>query len=346
MGESLARLRGGFSLKARILAAKNFIQEHFPRNLEDLKEDLKKLQSEEVLSRARRLASGKAYGTYLRMGAAAFAAYFMADTVSLFTDSVIPDAPNVPTPRIAKKAEKRGKSIEDYNAIISRNIFNSKGIIPEDNESLGGPARKTNLPLNLIGTVVLKNELKSIAAIEDKSQNMVFAVRIDDTFDDKIKITKIEHLKVYFINQSTGHLEYVEILEDLPQMAPQPAKAAAHKAAPSNGISQADDTHYDIERGAVDKAVGNLSEVLQQARAIPNFDNGMPDGYKILQIVPGSIYDQLGIKNGDVVCGLNGDPINDPGKAFQLFNELKTSSHLEICLKRGGHKSVMNYDIR
>lgn len=336
------------NLKSRLVATRDFIRDHFPRNLEELKEDLRKLQSEEALNRLRKLASGSAYGTYLRLSAAAFAAYFLADTVSLFTASLIPDAPPVPAPRMAVKEDKR-RSIDEYASIITRNIFNSKGLIPEDTGDMGGPARKTNLPINLIGTVVLKNELKSIAAIEDKSQNMVFAVRIDDMVDEKIKITKIEHLKVFFINQSTGHLEYVEIVEDLGQIstqALQPTRITPKPSHAATGVNKIDETHVEVERTTVDKAVANLSDVLQQARAIPNFENGMPDGYKILQITPGSIYDQLGVQNGDVICGLNGEPINDPGKAFQMFNELKTASHLEICVKRSGRKMTMNYDIR
>lgn len=332
----------GPALKAKASSVRRFVKEKFPRSMEDLK----KFQAEEALERLRRLSGGKAYGTYLRLGAAAFASYFLADTVSLFTDSLIPDPPPVPAPRVARK-EERQRQITDYDAIISRNIFNSQGLIPEpENGTPSGPARKTNLPLTLIGTVVLKNELKSIAAIEDKSVNMVFPVRIEDTINERIKITKIEHLKVFFINKSTGMLEYVEIVEDGPQINTMVAPKAPGGAKRSEGgVTQTDETHYEVERTAIDKAVSNLNEVLQQARAIPNFENGMPDGYKILQIVPGSIFDKLGIKNGDVIVGLNGDPINDPGKAFQLFNELKTSNQVEIAVKRGGRRMNVNYNI-
>ncbi|MBI3542315.1 MAG: PDZ domain-containing protein, partial [Deltaproteobacteria bacterium] len=91
--------------------------------------------------------------------------------------------------------------------------------------------------------------------------------------------------------------------------------------------------------------MANLNEVLQQARAIPNFENGMPDGYKILQIVPGSIFEKLGIKNGDVITGLNGETVNDPGKALALLNDLPNANHVEITVKRGGQKKTMQYDI-
>ncbi|MGE4233790.1 MAG: type II secretion system protein GspC [Bacteriovoracia bacterium] len=317
------------------------IKDSLPKNFEDWKKMPAAIES--GLEKFRSAASSKSYGTYMRMGAAAFAAYFLADTVSLFTDALVPDPPPVPAPKIVAKDSGR-KSIEEYSSILTRNVFNSKGLIPDEDPG-SAPARKTTLPFNLIGTVVLKDEIKSIATIEDKSQNLVFPVRIDDSIANKAKITKIEHLRVYFINQSTGHLEYVEVLEDLPQLNTQ-VRITPTRSKKEAGIHSKDGSHFDVERSALDKALGNLHEVLQQARAIPNFENGIPDGYKLLQITPGSIFAQIGLQNNDVFCGINGESVNDPGKALQVFNELKTANHLDVCVKRNGRKMSLSYDIR
>lgn len=300
----------------------------------------------DALERSRSLISGKAYGTYFRLGAIGIAAYFLADTVSLFTDALVPDPPVVPPARVQQKNDRR-KSIEEYAAITSRNIFNSQGLIPDDGLLGQGPARKSNLPLQLIGTVVLKDELKSIAAIEDKTQNMVFPVRVEDSIDGRIRITKIEHLRVYFINEQSGHLEYIEIVEDvagLPEL--RTSVAPKQNAGGDEGITTRGENQFDIERATVDKALGNINEILTQARAIPNFENGIPNGYKLIQIVPGSIYEKLGLKNGDVVTRINGDPITDPAKAIQMFGELKSMTHLELSVKRGGRTQNYSYDIR
>ncbi len=329
------------------------VRSRLPKNLEDIKN----MQPDEVLGAVfgntytnfKRSIVEKNNTTYFKVAFVAFASYFLADTVSLFTDSFIPEAPIVPPPKIVKKSEKQ-RTVADFNVIIKRNIFNSKGLIPKDESLADQPARKTTLPLNLIGTVVLKDELKSIAAIEDKSANMVFPVRIDDAIDGKIKITKIEHFRVYFINESTGHNEYVEIVDDLPQFnigvqTPQKSSAAPSGKS-SGGVTQTNDSSFQIERSVIDKSMSNMGEVLQQARAVPNFENGMPDGYRLMQITPGSIYTQLGLKDNDVICGVNGESLNDPSKVFQMFNDIKSISHLELCVKRNGRKTVMNYDVK
>ena len=87
--------------------------------------------------------------------------------------------------------------------------------------------------------------------------------------------------------------------------------------------------------------------VLTEARAVPNFENGVPAGYKLFQIVPGSIFDALGLKNGDTISAINGQSINDPAKAFEMLNELKSGAkNFEITMKRDGRTSTNNYDIR
>ncbi len=331
-------------------AASN-VRSRLPKNLDDLKN----MQPDEMLGAVfgntytnfKKSVIEKNQTTYFKIAFVAFASYFLADTVSLFTDALIPEPPIVPPPKIAKKMDKL-KLISEYTVIVTRNIFNSKGLLPRDESIANQPARKTTLPLNLVGTVVLADELKSIAAIEDKSANMVFPVRVDDAIEGKIKITKIEHFRVYFINQSTGHPEYVEIVDDLPQfnIGLQSPKSGSASGKSTGGVVQKNDANFEIERSVIDKSMANMGEVLQQARAVPNFENGMPDGYRLMQIVPGSIYDQLGLKNNDILCGVNGESLNDPAKAFQMFNEIKSISHLELCVKRGGRKTVMNYDVK
>ncbi len=325
------------------------ISQRLPKN----SEDLKKLSPEELLSAVtgknineiRQLLTSKSLGLYSRVFVAIAMSYFLADTVSLFTDSLVPEPDPIPAPRIVKRMD-RTKTFAEYQSIVSRNIFNSKGLIPEDTLKGDGPARKTTLPLNLIGTVVLRDETKSIAAIEDKSQNLIFPLRIDDTMNGKIKITKIEHFKVTFVNQSNGNLEFVEIIDDAASLNVGTLPSASSLKKTEGGVSQVKENVFEVEKTVIDNSLKNMGEVLQQARAIPNFENGLMNGFRLIQIVPGSIYSKLGIVENDVICGVNGEPMNDAGKAFALFNELKNITHLELCVQRGGRKLVMSYDVK
>jgi general secretion pathway protein C len=125
----------------------------------------------------------------------------------------------------------------------------------------------------------------------------------------------------------------------------------SRKASPSKpsagGITDLGDNHKVIDRREVDRVMGNFNQVLTQARCVPNLEGGRPAGYRCFQIEPGSIYDKLGLKDNDVICGINGQPVNDPAAAFNMLNTLKSSStrNVELCVNRGGRVMNMQIDI-
>lgn len=279
--------------------------------------------------------------------------YFLSDLTALMIGKYIPEPPTPSRmPRMLTPA-KRQKTLDDFNIIHARNLFNSKGLIPGEDkgpstQDPGGAPVPTTLPFTLVGTLILNDELKSIATIEDKSASSVYPVRVKDEIPSKASILKVEPRRVTFVNLSNNRREYVELPEDLVTSNPRitlggPAKGSGGGGA---GIEKVSSTQFNVSRQEVDKTLADLNNVLTQARAVPNFENGVPSGYKLFQIVPGSIYDKLGLQNGDVIAGLNGQTINDPGKAFELLNQLRESSHLDLQIKRDGRTMGFSYEIR
>jgi general secretion pathway protein C len=241
------------------------------------------------------------------------------------------------------------KQFSDYQVIVSRNLFSSLGRIPGDEvqgtPDLDNDPVKTTLPLTLVGTVILKNELRSVATIEDKDENQVYPMRIDDELPGKIKILAIEPYKVVFRNLTNGRKEFVDMPEEGNGTRISVGSLSSRKP-PKEAIEQVAPNQFNIPRVEIDKYLSNINDVLTQARAIPHFENGQPAGYKLIQIVAGSVYEKLGLKNNDILCGVNGENINDPARAFELMNQLKTASSLELCVKRDGRTTTQSYNFR
>ena len=285
------------------------------------------------------------YGT---LATITLSTYFLSDLTALGVDQLIPE----PKPfRTALTRNSRAdRSGDEYPLIYSRNLFNSQGLIPGENtpgnnsNDPGGTPVRTSLPLNLIGTLILTNELHSIATIEDKSVSLVYPVRVEDEIAGKIRILKIEANKVTFINKSSNRREFIDIPEE-PGALPNNRIIPGRVSTPGAGIEKVAPTQFNVARTEVDKALSDLNNILTQARAVPNFENGSAAGYKLFQIVPGSIYDKLGLQNGDVITGFNGQAISDPGKAFEELSNLKTSNHLELQVKKDGKVLNYTYDI-
>ena len=73
-----------------------------------------------------------------------------------------------------------------------------------------------------------------------------------------------------------------------------------------------------------DSTLNELNDTLKNAQAVPYFEDGKPAGYKKIEVTPGSVYENLRLKNGEVIKTINGEEVTDPQKAFQLLNDLKS----------------------
>jgi general secretion pathway protein C len=183
------------------------------------------------------------------------------------------------------------------------------------------------------------DQTKSVASVEDKGTNQVYAVRPGEPLGNNAMVQIIDSEKVIFFNNLSQRREYVELPKD--QIL---ATRRAAPAKPTSGITQAGN-HYTIARDVVDKAMENINEVLTEARCVPHMEGGRSAGYQCFQIVPGSIYDKLGLKDNDVILQINGQNLDDPSKIFTFLNSLKSAKNIQISGMRGGRPFNYEYDI-
>ena len=275
--------------------------------------------------------------------------FFIADLIILSVrDSMLPQK----APPIISHAEKmiRPPNVS-YSQIVSRNIFSFDGTIPDPlmTKDSSGPQREeapvpSSLPLTLIGTLVHSNPQKSIAAIEVKSKNGVVAYSVGVDIERFATLVRVERMKAILRNLSSGRLEYIEI-RDSNKLAVNLSKAPV--APVQATIKEIAQDKYEVSRADVNKATQNMQSLLMQASSIPRKKaNGEIDGFTILNIQPGSLYTQLGLMNGDTIKKVNGEPVDSPAKALELYNALKNSSNVKITIERDGRDAEKDFSIK
>lgn len=114
---------------------------------------------------------------------------------------------------------------------------------------------------------------------------------------------------------------------------------------PSAGV-KVDGNKVTVSKTKVDSTLQDLNQVIQQARMVPNYENGQVDGFKIFGIKSGSIFQDLGLQNGDVINNINGTQIDSLEKALPMLQLLKTESSYTIDITRKGSKQSMNINIQ
>jgi general secretion pathway protein C len=101
-----------------------------------------------------------------------------------------------------------------------------------------------------------------------------------------------------------------------------------------------------MNRAHVQQQLGDLPALLSQARVVPNYTNGKPDGFLISEIVSGSLYQQAGLQNGDVILMVNGKRVTSTGQAMSIYRELQDATAIDLELMRAGQVKQVHYDIR
>lgn len=103
-----------------------------------------------------------------------------------------------------------------------------------------------------------------------------------------------------------------------------------------------------VNRTEIDKAMGNINELMTQASVRPHFDkggSGHPSGLSMSNIKNGSIFKKMGLRNGDVVLGVNGRQIRSLDDAMSLYENLRTSERVELQVRRKGKIREFRYVI-
>lgn len=281
-----------------------------------------------------------------------FIAFSLADlTIIYLRDLMIPD--QAPPKKIVVRPPSAFIDRSRFTVITNRNLFSSTGIMPDAISSPKGRGeRKDNepvlskLPINVIGTLVHSDPAKSIAALEIKSKNMTGSYSAGADIEGLATIERIERNNVYIRNSSNGMLEYIEL-----NKAGNKVAFGASKLEPirlGKEVQSIGDNSFAIKRADLLKYTNDLSSVLMQARAVPNRDpnTGAINGFRVLDMQPGSIYEQLGLQRMDVIKGVNGEPVDSVQKAMEMYNTLKNGTQVKMQIERSGKTETFTYDIK
>ncbi len=239
------------------------------------------------------------------------------------------------------------KPATHYTRIHERDIFNSK---KEEAAPVAEPVTVTPLKLKLWGTAVFETG-HSYSIIEDLGARKQGVYGINAVVPGPATVKAIEWDRVILARNGRD-----EVLEIEKQSAaglgasgrPAPAAPAAPGAAAAagGGIQQTGENQFTVARTEVDSALENMSQLFTQVRAVPHFEGGQSVGFRLFAIRRGSLFDRIGLKNGDIIRSINGSEMNDPSRAVTLLQELRDAQSLDVEITRNQQPQRLSYSIQ
>lgn len=274
------------------------------------------------------------YFTIINGALIALSAYFAADIVNSIIEKKIEAVPPVIANIEKGQTSSPKRDINSYSVIFEKNLFGSE--YPKTKAEGDAPARPA-VNIKLIGTVTGGSDF-SYAVIEENNEQAVY--KLNQKIADGSMVIKVSY-KGITLKAADGSTKEVPIFEDTNIVEIKPPNKGA-----SPNVKKVSDNSFIVDQREVTNSLENMNQLLTQARVAPIIDNGKTTGFKIFEIKPNSLYEKIGLSNGDVVQRINGVEIDDPNKFFQTYQNLKDEKSISVDIVRNGVKQTLSYEIR
>jgi general secretion pathway protein C len=96
-----------------------------------------------------------------------------------------------------------------------------------------------------------------------------------------------------------------------------------------------------VDRRQLQQQLGK-PEFLSQALIVPNPDGG----FLVRQIQPGSLYEKLGLRQGDVIRNVNGQTLTSMDDVMRLYQQFGSAQRVLVEVQRQGRSETLYYDMR
>ena len=235
---------------------------------------------------------------------------------------------------------KRDRSLpsSDYQVIADRSIFGSvereaEEVKREETKEIEPLLEPTSLKIALLGTVVGDRQ-STRAVIRDKGKKREDLYREGDTVQGAV-IKKILRGKVIL---RVGDKDEILTIEE------GPASRSEKEYPKTRPVKKA--TTRMLSRSKLQESLKDINQLLSQAKIRPHFRDGRSEGLAITNIKAGSFFADMGLKNGDVVQGIDGRDIESPDDVLEVYKKLTSGSQVELQIMRNGEERTINYKFK
>jgi len=267
----------------------------------------------------------------------ALCCFLIADTANAIIAALLSQFP-AQAVELGPRSGPQSRSWDDRQQITQRNLFHSANLSAQ----AGAPApptdeelKETELPLKLWGTIAAVDPALSWASVEVTSgKGAILAVRVGDPIQNNATVVGIERRRIVLLEN--GSRRSLSLDDDDAANSPlagatrskPPTRATTARAARRGSGNQ----RRKLAADQTDSPVGNPSSLYSQARILPKIDpeTNLVTGLQISAIQPGSAFEEVGIKNGEVITEIGGIPVSEIGDSTKIMSALTDPDEVPV----------------
>lgn len=272
----------------------------------------------------------------------------------------LPSLENAPPAPAKLPTPQRAAVSELSREVLERNLMNARrdDLKPADEQNNAqlnpNDIKPCALASNLVAIIAGPTSESSYIVYKDPKtqETAVFTPREGrNLLPNDITLMEVHPGEAKF--RRDNHVELCVLGDDSKQPQPTTVTATAGESTGEvaeggggPGVRKITENEFQIDQGEIDRVLANLNEVATDARLVPSFSGGKADGFKIFSIRPGSVYQKIGMMNGDVIQKINGYEMNSVEKGLEVYQKLRDSKSIVMQIERRGSVKTVTYNIR
>lgn len=262
-----------------------------------------------------------------------FVVFLLASSMADWTWRLV--RPNLPHVVTAESSMQTGNKAPDLQLLLNAHLFGRADIL----ESQSTPTEVPLSSLNLILTGIVAAGDDSIALISaDGQPQSAF------TLGEEVAHGAILHA-VYpdrAILQRAGVLESL-VLEDIAGGLATDSVSVVKRGSNNldDQIKRIGPNDFSLPRNIIGEKLKD-PEFLRAAHIMPRKEGG----FLVRRLKKGSLYEKIGLKQGDIITSVNGEPLNSIQDAMTHYSKLSTLSQIQIEITRNGKPEILQFHLK
>lgn len=224
----------------------------------------------------------------------------------------------------------------DIELIQNTPLFGSVEKVVEAKNKPAKSVLPSRLSIKLTGTVVADEKSAAVVDMAGGKEQQLFVV--GDAMQPGVVLHSIEEDAIVVDHQ--GKLERIGLPKENHGQSSSPA--TLYQSPSSHSIRP--NTSPRAGHSIFGNNIRNVHELLNHVRFVPHFSKGKSDGFMVSQMVPDSLYEKVGLQNGDIIRKVNGTVIANPQQAVQMLQSLQNGTAIEMEIERTGSVQQLRYD--
>ena len=100
-----------------------------------------------------------------------------------------------------------------------------------------------------------------------------------------------------------------------------------------------------VPRGLINQYTKNIDRIWKEISITPEKSGGGLIGFRVRKVKRYSVFEKLGLRQGDIITAINGYKIRDYGMVMEIFQSADTLDALTLKVKRGKRELELNYEV-